>query len=140
ANAGGYLQCGDRLQRRHRVRFGAAAPRGRRQGRHRMTPDRSGERLVEAAMTTLPPEIERQLAEDGFAVVPGPTAGEDGARLSDAYDRAVATAHPDDVRVSSSTRVSDFVNRGPAFDAFYVYGPVLAAASAIIGRPFKLST
>ena len=42
--------------------------------------------------------------------------------------------------IRSSTRVSDFVNRGPEFDGIYVYPPVLAACCQIIGRPFKLST
>ncbi len=59
--------------------------------------------------------------------------------LSEAYDHAVATADANDVRISSSTRVDDFVNRGPEFDAMYVYGPLLAACCEIIGGPFKLS-
>jgi ectoine hydroxylase-related dioxygenase (phytanoyl-CoA dioxygenase family) len=36
--------------------------------------------------------------------------------------------------------VHDFVNRGPAFDRIYVYGPLLAACCRVLGRPFKLST
>ena len=56
-----------------------------------------------------------------------------------AYEAAVATADPADVRVASSTRVTDFVNRSMQFDCIYVYPPLLAACCSIIGRPFKLS-
>jgi ectoine hydroxylase-related dioxygenase (phytanoyl-CoA dioxygenase family) len=41
---------------------------------------------------------------------------------------------------SSTTRVQDFVNRGPDFDGLYVYAPILGACCSIIGQPFKLST
>ena len=60
--------------------------------------------------------------------------------MAEAYNRAILTADPEDVSVRSSTRVNDFVNRGPEFDQIYVYGPLLAACCRIIGRPFKLST
>jgi hypothetical protein len=66
------------------------------------------------------------------------------ARLSDlvaAYDAAVLAAHPDDVSTGRSTsRVHDFVYRGPEFDELYIYGPFLAACCCIIAQPFKLST
>jgi len=88
----------------------------------------------------LPPEAGRQLRDIGFVVVPGPGIPGGSARLSEAYDRAVMTADPADVSVRSSTRVHDFVNRGPEFDGLYIYPPVLAACCRIIGRPFKLST
>jgi ectoine hydroxylase-related dioxygenase (phytanoyl-CoA dioxygenase family) len=87
----------------------------------------------------LPPDATRQLRERGFAVVPGPTTPGGLERLAAAYDHAVATADPDDVRVSSSTRVTDLVNRGPEFDAIYLHPSLLAACCLIIGRPFKLS-
>jgi ectoine hydroxylase-related dioxygenase (phytanoyl-CoA dioxygenase family) len=48
-------------------------------------------------------------------------------------------AEPADVSVRSSTRINDFVNRGPEFDGIYIFGPLLAACSLIIGKPFKLS-
>lgn len=89
-----------------------------------------------AAESELPPEAARQLGNLGFVILPGPVI----PGLSEAYDRAVSTANPEDVSARSSTRVSDFVNRGPEFDGIYVYGPVLAACCRIIGRPFKLST
>jgi ectoine hydroxylase-related dioxygenase (phytanoyl-CoA dioxygenase family) len=93
-----------------------------------------------AAESELPPDAARQLREIGYVVMPGPGIPGGWARLSQAYDRAVLTADPRDVSIRSSTRVHDFVNRGPEFDGLYVYRPVLAACCRIIGRPFKLST
>jgi Phytanoyl-CoA dioxygenase (PhyH) len=94
---------------------------------------------VIAAESRLPPDAARQLSENGFVVVPGPSIPGGPEQLSEAYDGAVATAEPADVSIRSSTRVNDFVNRGPEFDGIYVYGPLLAACSMIIGGPFKLS-
>src|SRR3954469_16492022 len=83
----------------------------------------------------------RDLRDNGFVVIPGPVAPEGLERLAAAYDSAVYSAALDDVSVgSSTTRVHDFVNRGPEFDALYVYRPVLKACCSVIGRPFKLST
>jgi hypothetical protein len=88
----------------------------------------------------LPPDAARQLLDLGFVVLPGPVIPGGWARLSKAYDRAMATADPADVSIRSSTRVHDFVNRGPEFDGLYIYRPLLAACCRVIGRPFKLST
>jgi ectoine hydroxylase-related dioxygenase (phytanoyl-CoA dioxygenase family) len=83
----------------------------------------------------------QNLRDIGFVVIPGPVAADGLARLAAAYDRAVASADSADVSVgSSTTRVHDFVNRGPEFDALYVHRPVLEACCSVIGRPFKLST
>ena len=95
---------------------------------------------VIAAESGMPPDAARQLCDNGFVVMPGPVIHGGRARLAAAYDRAVLTADPDDVSVRSSTRVHDFVNRGPEFDGLYIYRPLLAACCRIIGRPFKLST
>lgn len=92
-----------------------------------------------AASSHLPPGAARQLIEVGFVVIRGPIAARDVPRLQHAYDRAVAAADAADVRTSSSTRVTDFVTRGPEFDSIYVYPPLLAACCLIIGEPFKLS-
>jgi ectoine hydroxylase-related dioxygenase (phytanoyl-CoA dioxygenase family) len=82
-----------------------------------------------------------QLYDIGFCVIPGPV--QDVAALSRAYDAAVASADPVDVRTSTntarSTRITDFVNRAPIFDALYVYEPILEASRRIIGEHFKLS-
>lgn len=87
----------------------------------------------------LPPDAARQLATQGFVVLPGPDVPGGIDQLRVAYEAAVATADPADVRVASSTRVTDFVNRSMQFDCIYVYPPLLAACCSIIGRPFKLS-
>lgn len=87
------------------------------------------------------PAVRAALEHSGFVVLPGPTAVEQLGALSEAYDTAVRSAPRDDVHEgSTSTRVVDFVNRGPAFDPLYVYPPLLAAAALIVGRPFKLSS
>src|SRR5215203_5868038 len=84
----------------------------------------------------------RQLRDIGFIVMPGPVIPGGSEALSDAYDRAVATAEPDDVhtgRSGASVRINDFVNRGHEFDGIYIYPPLLAACCQVIGEPFKLS-
>jgi hypothetical protein len=93
-----------------------------------------------AAEYDLPEAAALQLRDAGYVVVEGPVAEVECAQLAQAYDAAVLAAHPDDVSVRSSTRVHDFVNRGPEFDELYLYGPLLAACCRVIGRPFKLST
>ena len=61
--------------------------------------------------------------------------------FTDAYTAAMASASGPDVRVgSTSTRVSDFVNRGTDFDALYIFPPLLDACCRVIGQPFKLSS
>jgi hypothetical protein len=87
----------------------------------------------------LSPQAARELHEQGFTIVPGPVPASGLDQYSMAYDRDVAVADPSDVSVRSSTRIDDFVNRGPEFDGIYIFGPLLAACAMIIGRPFKLS-
>jgi ectoine hydroxylase-related dioxygenase (phytanoyl-CoA dioxygenase family) len=93
-----------------------------------------------AAETDLPEGVALQLRDAGYVVIEGPVAQAECAQLAEAYDAAVLAAHPDDVSVSSSTRIHDFVNRGHHFDELYLYKPLLAACCHIIGRSFKLST
>ena len=92
-----------------------------------------------AAQSQLPANVSSQLCDAGFVVIPGPAIPGGAEQLSDAYDEAVASASPADVRVSSSTRVTDFVDRRPEFDCIYVFPPLLAACCLLIGQPFKLS-
>jgi len=83
----------------------------------------------------------RELDEAGFTIIPGPVPANDLPQLIATYDAAVNDAISDDVKVgSSTTRVSDFVNRGPKFDELYLHPPVLKACCHIIGTPFRLST
>ena len=82
-----------------------------------------------------------ELQERGFVVLPGPVPSDRVERLANAYTAAVASATADDVKIgSTSTRVSDFVNRGAEFDPLYVFPPLLEACCLVIGRPFKLSS
>lgn len=94
---------------------------------------------VIAADSQLPADAARRLRDDGFTVIAGPAVPGGIQQLAAAYDRAVATADAADVRIGSSTRVTDVVSRGPEFDSIYVFPPLLGACCAIIGAPFKLS-
>jgi ectoine hydroxylase-related dioxygenase (phytanoyl-CoA dioxygenase family) len=89
----------------------------------------------------LAPAARAALEESGFVVLPGPFPVEQLGAVADAYDAEVGAAVADDIRAgSTSTRVTDFVNRGPLFDPLYLYPPLLAAAALTIGRTFKLSS
>ena len=89
----------------------------------------------------LPERALQELLDSGFVVIPGPVASGRLAQFARAYDLAVAGAVPPDLSVgSTSTRVHDFVNRGPEFDELYVYRPILEACCRVIGQPFKLSS
>ncbi len=82
-----------------------------------------------------------ELEQRGFVVIPGPVASGRMEALADAYDAAMVSATGDDIKIgSTTTRVSDVVNRGPEFDDLYVFPPMLEACCRVIGRPFKLSS
>lgn len=83
----------------------------------------------------------QELDDAGFTVIPGPVPAGNLAHLAAAYDAALTSAAPDDVKVgSTTTRVRDFVNRGPEFDTLYLHPPVLKACSRVLQRPFRLSS
>jgi hypothetical protein len=89
----------------------------------------------------LPAGAGRELDESGFTVIPGPVPDGELAHLAAAYDAAIAGAASGDVKVgSSTTRVRDFVNRGPEFDRLYLHPPLLKACCRILNEPFRLST
>lgn len=95
--------------------------------------------LVEASV--LDPDAVSALRERGFAVLPGAVPSRRLERLAVACAVAEASAAGEDIAIgSTSTRVTDFVNRGPEFDGLYVLPPLLEACCRVIGRPFKLST
>jgi len=94
-----------------------------------------------AAGTQLSIAAAAELQERGFIVLPGPVPFDRMHVLVNAYDEAVASATGGDIRIgSTTTRVSDFVNRGMEFDELYVFAPLLEACCRVIGRPFKLSS
>jgi ectoine hydroxylase-related dioxygenase (phytanoyl-CoA dioxygenase family) len=82
-----------------------------------------------------------ELDKAGFTVIPEALRAEDLASVAAAYDAAVESAAPDDIRVgSSTTRVSGLINCGPEFDALYLHPLVLNACRRILNEPFRLST
>ena len=89
----------------------------------------------------VPPGMLSALQDSGFVLSPHAVAPERLKCLVAAYNVVVASATGDDVRRgSTSTRVSDFVNRGGAFDDVYMSPALLRACHSVIGRPFKLSS
>jgi ectoine hydroxylase-related dioxygenase (phytanoyl-CoA dioxygenase family) len=93
----------------------------------------------------LPGGLQERAASDldrrGFSVLPGFVRPDRVESLAAAYDRAVQSATGADIGVGrSSTRVTDFVNRGPEFDHLYVHPSLLEAARLVVGQPFKLSS
>ena len=94
-----------------------------------------------AANTVLSQPELQALQEDGFVVTRGPVLTTDLTDLSRAYDSAVLHADPADVKEgTTTTRVQDFVNRGPAFNGLYLHAPLLEACCRIINQPFRLSS
>jgi hypothetical protein len=93
------------------------------------------------AGSELPIDAAAELQEQGFVVLPGPVPSERLHRLTHAYAAAQASATGDDIRIgSTTTKVSDLVNRGAEFDVLYTFPPLLEACCRVIGQPFKLSS
>jgi len=94
-----------------------------------------------AASRALAEENASNLQEQGFTVIPGPVASARVDEISRWYDATEASATGDDISVgSTTTRVRDFVNRGPQVDDLYVFPPLLDACCRVIAQPFKLSS
>jgi hypothetical protein len=94
-----------------------------------------------AAGNELPVHAASELEERGFVVLPGMVKSDRMNRLAAAYTAALTSATGDDIRVgSTSTKVSDFVNRDAEFDDLYVFPPLLEACCSVVGGPFKLSS
>ena len=93
-----------------------------------------------ASGSELPMDAASKLQKRGFVVLPGPVPSDRVERLANAYTAAVASATVDDVKIgSTSTRVSDFVNRGPEFDplaCFRRYSRRAASSSAAVQAEF----
>ncbi len=81
------------------------------------------------------------VADRGFVVLERVIPPVKLARLAKSYDDAAAAAQPDDVKTgTTTTRVNDFVNRGPDFDSVYVLPQLLEACRHVIGTDFRLSS
>ena len=82
-----------------------------------------------------------KLQDQGFAIIPGPFNGADLDKAIKAYERAVETAQPHDIRTGrTSTRMNGLLDRAPELAAIFTRPPLLAPAAALIDGPFKLST
>jgi hypothetical protein len=94
-----------------------------------------------AAGCELPVDAASELRKRGFVVLREAVAPDRMDRLANAYTDAIASATDVDIRIgTASTRVTDFVNRGSAFDELYMFPPLLEACCQVIGQPFKLSS
>lgn len=90
---------------------------------------------------TLPVASVQQLIESGFVVIRGPVSSRRFPELSAVYDEVMNSGAGRDFRVASTTtRLYDLVNRGPAFDDVYTHPPLLEGCRHVIGEPFKLSS
>jgi hypothetical protein len=90
---------------------------------------------------TLPVASVQQLIESGFVVIPGPVSPRRFPELTVVYDEVMNSgAGPDFKIASTTTRMYDLVNRGPAFDDVYIHPPLLEACQYVIREPFKLSS
>ncbi len=86
-------------------------------------------------------EQQQHLCNAGFLVLPNMLGDGELVALERAYDTAMAAGEGDDFRVATSTtRLNHLVSRGPAFESLFLHAPLLAAASLVIGGPFKLSS
>jgi len=94
-----------------------------------------------ASATTLSVSAARELERDGFTIMRGVFEETRGRAWAGAYDRAIANAAEEDIKVGrSTTRVRDFVNREGEFDDLYLLPALLGACCRVIRQPFKLST
>jgi hypothetical protein len=90
---------------------------------------------------TLPAASARELLEEGFVVIPGPFSPRLIPNLAETYDTMMQSDTGSDFKIASTTtRLNDIINRGPAFDDLYLHFPLLEACRHVIGAPFKLSS
>ncbi len=83
----------------------------------------------------------QQFTERGFVVIPVPCSGKQMAELATAYDNVMALASGPNVKEGSTTlRMSDMLNHGPAFDDIFLYPPLLEICRSATDEPFKLSS
>lgn len=90
------------------------------------------------------PKVEDQssnLLGPGFIVLSGAFHGSAFCDLLAGYELALGDAPPEDVKVgSTTTRINRLLDRAPCLRAIASFQPLLSAASALIGRRFKLSS
>jgi hypothetical protein len=80
------------------------------------------------------------LKQNGFVVIPGPVSATQVPEIARAYDEVMQSAIGDDLKVgTTTTRLTDFVNRRPEFDGVYIFPPLLEACCFAMSQPFKAS-
>lgn len=101
-------------------------------------------RLTELGLPTssLTPEQQLQLDEQGYTILPDVIAADRLARLRQAFDD-IHEAEGEDAgsevsKVQGVRRLADLVNKGDVFDGIYVHPMLLAAVWHVLRRPFKL--
>ena len=88
-----------------------------------------------------PTALRERLQTDGIIIIHSALTAEETQTVAEAYDRAVGQASADDTSVgSTTTRITDFVNRGAEFDSLYVNAMLLDACRLLIGEAFRLSS
>jgi hypothetical protein len=89
----------------------------------------------------LPSDTARQLMESGFVIIPGPIPAQRIPDLAAAYDKVMSSGSGSDFKIASTTtRMHDMVNRGPAFDEINIHPSLLEACAHVIRERFKLSS
>ena len=97
--------------------------------------------LQQSESSELSSQFIRQLIDAGFVVIRGPHSGRQLNKLATAYDEMMALASGPEFSIgSTTTRMSDLLNHGPAFDDIFLYPPLHEACMKLIGEPFKLSS
>lgn len=77
----------------------------------------------------------------GVTIIQGAIDSRHMHKVAAAYDEAVLNASNAEISIgSTTTRVLDFVNRGPVFDALYVYEPLLSICRSMLRDDFRLSS
>jgi Phytanoyl-CoA dioxygenase (PhyH) len=93
------------------------------------------------SVNEVPAKSVRQLIDSGFVVIRGPHSDQRLAELAVAYDRMMARASGPDFKIASTTiRLSNVLNYGPAFDDIFLHPPLHEACAHVIDEPFKLSS
>jgi hypothetical protein len=92
------------------------------------------------ATDPVPAAVLADLERDGFVILREHIDRARARQLVAEYDLAVERADPADVSRKSSTRVWDFVHRGPAFDPLWLDPVLLELVARQLPCPFKLST
>ena len=81
-----------------------------------------------------------EVLDVGYTVVPGPFGAGGGHEALAASCRAIDGSNPEEVRIGSSCiRTTGILKRAPRLASLLLHEPLLEAAEAIIGGPFKLS-